>query len=65
MPEYEVIPEQRVGAVIAKIKEAIGDKYEDVETGADEVLAIRTKRRLTGSERDAVEAILGRRIKER
>jgi len=65
MPEYEVIFEQKVSSVIASIKSALGDKYEDVETGNDEVLAIRTKRRLTSSERDAIESILGRKIKER
>jgi len=62
MVEYEVIIEQRVPSIVAKIKEAIKDKYEDVETGADEVLALVTKKRLTASERDAVEAILGRKI---
>jgi len=62
MAEYEVIIEQRVPSIVAKIKEAIKDKYEDVETGADEVLALVTKKRLTASERDAVEAILGRKI---
>jgi len=65
MPEYEVIFEQKASSVITSLKSALGDKYDDVTTGADEVLAIKTKRRLTSSERDAVEAILGRKIKER
>jgi len=62
MPEYEVILEQRVPGIVAKLKEAIKDKYEDVETGADEVLVLVTKKRLTASEEDAVETILGRKI---
>jgi len=65
MPEYEVVSEQKVPGIVDKIKEAIKDKYQDVETGADEVLVLKTKRRLTSSERDAIEAILGRKIKER
>jgi len=65
MPEYEVIFERNVPGIVAKIKEAIKDKYEDVETGGDEVLALRVKRRLTSAERDAIETILGRKIKER
>jgi len=65
MPEYEVIFEQKASSLIASIKSALGDKYDDVTTGADEVLAIRTKKRLTPSERDAVETILGHKIKER
>jgi len=62
MPEYEVILEQRIPGIVAKLKEAIKDKYENVETGADEVLVLVTKKRLTASEKDAVEAILGRKI---
>jgi len=62
MPEYEVIREQKVPGIVAKLKEAIKDKYENVETGADEVLVLVTKKRLTASEKDAVEAILGRKI---
>jgi len=65
MPDYEVIPEQKVSSLIASIRSALGDKYEDVETGGDEILVLKTKRRLTSSERDAIEAILGRKIKER
>jgi len=65
MAEYEVIREQNVPSIIAKIKEAIGDKYEDVETGSDEILVIKTKRRLTSSEREAIESILGMKIRER
>jgi len=65
MAEYEVIMEQNVPSIIAKIKEAIGDKYEDVETGADIILAIKTKKRLTPTERSEIESILGMKIRER
>jgi len=65
MAEYEVVSEQRTPGIVDRIKEAIKDKYQDVETGGDEVLVLKTKRKLTASERDAVEAILGRKLKER
>jgi len=65
MPEYEVIQEQKAASLIEKIKGILGDKYEDVETGADEILAIKAKRRLTSSERSELETLLGGKLKER
>jgi len=64
MPEYEVIFEQKVPSIVASIKNAIGNKYDDVETSMDEILVVKAKRRLTATEREAIEAILGRKLKE-
>jgi len=65
MPDYEVLPEQKVPGLIARIKEIIGDKYEDVESSADEILVLKAKKRLTATERSDIEVLLGRKIKER
>jgi len=65
MPDYEVLPEQKVPGLIARIKEIIGDKYEDVESSADEILVLKAKKRLTATERSDIETLLGKKIKER